>query len=80
MLTPAEALEQILAAVDPIGEVEALPLTHVSGRVLARPAVSDIDLPPFRRSMMDGFAVRASDFDGPVLDDGSVQLVVAGEA
>ena len=80
MLTPKEALDEILAVIDPLDEVEELPLTHVSGRVLARPAVSDIDMPPFRRAMMDGFAVRSSDFAGPVLDDGSIQLGVAGEA
>jgi len=30
--------------------------------VLAEPVRSDIDLPPFERSAMDGFAVRAADF------------------
>lgn len=80
MLTPTEALERILEAVAPIGETEALPVSHVSGRVLAAPAVSDIHMPPFRRAMMDGFAVRSADFEGPRLEDGSVQLIVAGEA
>ena len=80
MLTPSEALAQILETIQPIGEVEEVPLTHAAGRVLARPAVSDIDMPPFRRAMMDGFAVRSADFDGPVLDDGSIQLNCMGEA
>ncbi len=31
------------------------------GRVLAEPVRSPEDLPPFRRSLMDGFAVRAAD-------------------
>jgi molybdopterin molybdotransferase len=80
LLTPTAALERMLAAVEPLGETLDLPLTHVAGRVLARPVHSDHDLPPFRRAMMDGFAVRAADFDGPRLDDGSVQFQCVGEA
>ncbi|QDU69034.1 gephyrin-like molybdotransferase Glp [Engelhardtia mirabilis] len=80
MLTPSQALAQILATIEPIGDVDEMPLTHAAGRVLAKPAVSDIDMPPFRRAMMDGFAVRSADFDGPKLDDGSIQLNCCGEA
>jgi molybdopterin molybdotransferase len=32
-----------------------------AGRVLARDVVSPLDLPPFRNSQMDGYAVRAAD-------------------
>ena len=35
-----------------------------AGRVLARDVVSGIDLPPFRNSQMDGYAVRAADLAG----------------
>ena len=34
------------------------------GRVLARDVASDVDLPPFEKSAMDGFAVRSEDFAG----------------
>lgn len=37
-------------------------LAQARGRVLARDAVSDVDLPPFEKTAMDGFAVRAADF------------------
>jgi molybdopterin molybdotransferase len=40
------------------------PLDQCLGRVLARPAVSDIDMPPFDRSAMDGYAVRSADLAG----------------
>jgi molybdopterin molybdotransferase len=30
--------------------------------VLARDVISDVDLPPFDKSAMDGFAVHSADF------------------
>ena len=42
---------------DPI----AIPLAEVVGTVLAEDVVSDVDMPPFDKSAMDGFAVRAAD-------------------
>ena len=41
--------------------VEEVPLASAAGRVLARPAHARLDLPPFDKSAMDGFAVRAAD-------------------
>ena len=70
MLTPDEASKAILARVEPTGAVESVPLSEAAGRVLARDAVSDVDVPPFEKSAMDGFAVRSADFParkGPIL-------------
>jgi molybdopterin molybdotransferase len=39
---------------------EKVPLTDSVGRILAEDIQSDIDLPDFARSIMDGFAVRGS--------------------
>ena len=39
---------------------EDVPLTESVGRVLAKDVRSDIDLPDFARSIMDGFAVKGS--------------------
>ncbi|MEW6672198.1 MAG: gephyrin-like molybdotransferase Glp [Thermodesulfobacteriota bacterium] len=44
---------------NPVG-AEEIPLANASGRVLAADAVSDVDLPDFPRSTMDGYAVKAS--------------------
>ncbi|HWM12636.1 MAG TPA: gephyrin-like molybdotransferase Glp, partial [Solirubrobacteraceae bacterium] len=44
----------------PLGP-EQVPLTEAAGRVAAKPALSAVDLPPFDRSAMDGYAVRAAD-------------------
>lgn len=41
-------------------ETEKIALIDANGRVLAVDAVSDVDLPDFLRSTMDGYAVRAS--------------------
>lgn len=46
--------------VRPLGEVE-VPLDEAVGYVLAEDVTSDVDLPPFDRSAMDGYAVRAED-------------------
>lgn len=40
---------------------ESVELLAAAGRVLAEPVVADRDLPPFRRSTRDGYAVRSAD-------------------
>jgi molybdopterin molybdotransferase len=56
MLSLEAALEEILAAVIPLPP-EAMPLEQAAGRVLAADVLSDIDMPPFDRSAVDGFAL-----------------------
>jgi len=41
--------------------IEILSLENAKGRVLAKDIIAKIDTPPFDRSLMDGFAVRAED-------------------
>jgi len=77
MLTPLEALERILDEAKVTEEVEEVPLSEASGRVLARDVESDVDLPPFEKSAMDGFAVRRADFADA---SGEVGLEVLGES
>jgi molybdopterin molybdotransferase len=43
---------------------ETLALADAAGRVLAEPARAVVDLPPFRSSAMDGYALRAADTPG----------------
>jgi molybdopterin molybdotransferase len=57
------SVEQALSTV--LAHAPALPRERVAlesalGRVLAEDALSDLDLPPFDRSAMDGFAVRTA--------------------
>src|SRR5262245_17422658 len=63
MLPIEEALKIILDQT-PRLPLEEVSLTESSGRVLAQDAVSDIDLPPFDRARMDGYALRAADTAG----------------
>ena len=42
-----------------------MPLAAARGRIAAEDARSAVDLPPFDRSAMDGYAVRAADTDPP---------------
>jgi molybdopterin molybdotransferase len=60
MLILEEALARILAAV-PASTSEWAPLSAASGRMLAAPVQSPIDLPCFDNSAMDGYGVRSSD-------------------
>jgi molybdopterin molybdotransferase len=71
LLTVDEALALVLGRVQPLPTEEVL-LRRAGGRVLARAAVAVVDLPPFRSSAMDGFAVRADDTPGT--------LVVVGQS
>ena len=63
LLSIEEALELVLARVEPLA-AETVPVEHAVGRVLAEPASSTIDLPPFDSSAMDGFALRSEDTPG----------------
>jgi len=73
MLTVVEALDAITSVVAP-GPVQSVPLAEALGQVLAAPVDSDSDSPPFDKSLMDGFAVRAED-----VATGTARLVVVEE-
>ena len=59
-----EALTLILDAALPVTRTERIPLADALGRVVATPPSAAIDVPPFDRAAMDGFAVRAEDTFG----------------
>jgi len=57
-----ETVESVLAhaaSFSPV-ETETVPLAECLGRVLAEDVFSDVDIPDFKRSTMDGYAVRAA--------------------
>ncbi len=60
MLTVEQASEVILKDVPTLRVVD-VPLAAAPGHVLAEECASDLDMPPFDKSMMDGYAVRAAD-------------------
>jgi len=57
MISVREALETVLKKT-PSPVVEILGLEKAAGRILAEDVVSDIAMPPFDRSAVDGFALR----------------------
>jgi len=77
MRTPEEAIALILERVAPTRSRDRVPLEQGLGRILAEDALSDLDLPPFEKSAMDGFAVRSADF---VDAAGQRELALAGES
>jgi len=56
-----EARKLFLENISPIRESEDVPLEACPGRVLAEVVVAERNVPHYRRSAMDGYAVRASD-------------------
>jgi molybdopterin molybdotransferase len=67
LLSVAEAQQAILTNIRPL-EAERVDLLEALGRVLAADVESDIDLPPFDNSSMDGYAVRALELSGVSAD------------
>jgi molybdopterin molybdotransferase len=64
LLSIADAQRLVLERVKPL-DGERVPIERAAGRVLVEPAVAVVDLPPFRSSAMDGFAVRSQDTARP---------------
>ena len=60
-------------------EIEELPLEDAVGRVLAEDLYSNIDVPPFNRAAMDGYAVYAEDTYG-ASENNPIRLNVVGES
>lgn len=69
-----ESAYQIVLEQTPNPETETIGLLGVGGYILAEPLVADMDVPPFDRAVMDGFALRSEDSR-----DGPFELKVIGE-
>ncbi len=61
MLSFDEALELLLARARKVKGTDRVPLADATGRVLAEPVLSTVDVPPLDNSGMDGYAVRCAD-------------------
>ena len=72
------ALSILLAHTEAVGETQCLPLEAALGRVAAEAAEAAINVPPFDRSPLDGYAVRAADLAGASRET-PVRLRVIGE-
>jgi molybdopterin molybdotransferase len=79
VITVDDAREAVRQRALPIEEMEEVPLAEATGRILAVPVRADRDDPPFDRSMMDGYAVRASDTNNVPCELQVVGRVAAGD-
>jgi len=77
LLTIEEASEALLRNARAETGCERIGLNCAEGRVLAESVFSRVDLPPFDRAEMDGYAVASADLEG-ASDQAPVRLKVVG--
>jgi molybdopterin molybdotransferase len=75
LLNVDHAIQRILEHIQPL-PIEAVPIRHAYGRVLAHDIQAQINLPPFPNSSMDGYAVRAEDIAGASQQTGITLQVI----
>ena len=74
MIPYEEALKIVLSHAHLL-DCESAPLMEAVGRVLACDVASDVSMPPFDKSAMDGYACRREDLPGPLR---VVEVIPAG--
>jgi molybdenum cofactor synthesis domain-containing protein len=60
----ADAFTMMMGAAVPIARTETIDLVDADGRVVAADVIAAVDVPPFDRAAMDGYAVIAADTTG----------------
>jgi molybdopterin molybdotransferase len=75
MISFQDALKLVLNTKLQLG-TEKAPLLQAQCRVLAENCISDINMPPFNKSAMDGFAIRESDIKNTLT---IIETVAAGQ-
>ena len=78
MLTIEQAVQRVLESCEEL-PARRVPLSEAVGLVLAEPVASDVDVPPFAKSLMDGYAVRSADLRAGVRRFRVVGEVLAGQ-
>ncbi|MBS3815265.1 MAG: molybdopterin molybdotransferase MoeA [Hadesarchaea archaeon] len=73
-----EALDKILSRINSL-QSETIPINQSLNRVLYEDIESEVNIPPFDRSAMDGYAVRASDTFGAD-ENNPIELKVIGSS
>jgi molybdenum cofactor synthesis domain-containing protein len=60
-MIPVEQAQKIILDTVHLLPTEIIPLSSAAGRVLRQAVLADMDMPPFDRARMDGYALRAAD-------------------
>jgi len=74
MITLSEALEIAFSKAQPL-DTKKLNYIHSSGYILAEDVFADVDMPPFNKSAMDGYACRRKDLEQELT---VVEIIPAG--
>lgn len=78
MKSKDEALAIVLAAATAARRVATAPLAAAAGRFAASDVRAERDLPPFEKSSMDGYAVRAADVASAPVELRALGTIAAG--
>ena len=78
MLTVDDALARVLEATPRLPD-QLVPVEQAAGRVLTESIASDIDSPPYDKSVVDGFALRAADVAAGIREFRVTGEVTAGD-
>ncbi|ELB1138422.1 bifunctional molybdopterin-guanine dinucleotide biosynthesis adaptor protein MobB/molybdopterin molybdotransferase MoeA [Vibrio parahaemolyticus] len=62
-LSVVQGQEKILSLVNTVSEIEACKIENAYGRVLAEHIISPVNVPQYKNSAMDGYAIRSDDVD-----------------
>jgi len=77
LMDPDEARKAIITRFEPVEDIEEVPIEEALNRVLAVDLEAPIDLPPYTRSLRDGYAVRSVDISN-AREDRPVRLRLKG--
>lgn len=64
LISRVEAMNIISSSITPIERVESIRIEDSYGRIIAEDVIANFHVPPFDRSAMDGYAVKAQDTYG----------------
>ncbi len=64
LISREKAVKSLLEFISPIDRTEFIPIERAVNRVLAKDLIANMDVPPFDRAAMDGYAVKAEDTYG----------------
>jgi molybdopterin molybdotransferase len=80
LMTRVDAMRLIEENMRRITRIEELKIENAAGRVLANDIIAEFNVPPFDRSSMDGYAVKAKDTSGASTKPVFLKLIGARHA